>query len=151
MSQGVVQIWPECVLCCSRKVANATVEDIIAVNKAVAHVHDFAGMEIRFKPIEIKDVEIAVWSDASFANTIDRKSQGGYLIAAVDRNLRSNKWSVVSPWRWRSFRQERQVSSTLGAELLTMSRAIAEAKWMRSMWTEITCQNYTLESDGLRS
>ena len=32
-----------------------------------------------------------------------------------------------------------------------MSRAIAEAKWMRSMWTEITCQNYTLESDGLRS
>ena len=134
-----------------QKVANATVEDIIAVNKAVAHVHDFAGMEIRFKPIEIKDVEIAVWSDASFANTIDRKSQGGYLIAAVDRNLRSNKWSVVSPWRWRSFQQERQVSSTLGAELLTMSRAIAEAKWMRSMWTEITCQNYTLESDGLRS
>ena len=50
--------------------------------------------KIRFKPIEIKDVEIAVWSDASFANTIDRKSQGGYLIAAVDR--KSKIQQVVS-------------------------------------------------------
>ena len=28
-----------------------------------------------------------------------------------------------------------------------MSRAVAEAKWLRSMWTEMTCPSYTLESD----
>ena len=99
----------------------------------------------------MEDVEIAVWSDASFANAAEKKSQGGYLIAATDSGLRKARWAPISPWRWRSFKQDRQVASTLGAELLTLSRAIAEAKWMRSMWTEATSVNYTLESDKERT
>ena len=73
------------------------------------------------------------------------------MICAVDRKLRANDWGRVSPLRWRSFKQERQVASTLGAELLTLSRTIAEAKWIRSMITEAMCPWYTLESDKERS
>ena len=69
------------------------------------------------------------------------------MVCAVEKGLKENKWSKVSPWRWRSFKQDRQTASTLAAQLLTMSRAVAEAKWLRSMWTEMTCPSYTLESD----
>ena len=50
------------------------------------------------------------------------------MVCAVEKGLKENKWSKISPWRWRSFKQDRQIASTLGAELLTMSRAVAEAK-----------------------
>ena len=69
------------------------------------------------------------------------------MVCAVDKRLKENQWSRVSPWRWRSFKQDRQTASTLGAELLSMSRAVAEAKWLRSMWEELTCPQYTLEED----
>ena len=95
-------------------------------------------------------VEFAAWSDASFANAQEKKSQGGYLICAVDRGLRENQWSSISPLRWKSFK-ERQVASTLGAGLLSLSRTIAETTWIRSLWTEAVCKNYTLETDKMKS
>ena len=129
--------------------SKAVVGDLIEVNKVVSQVHDHSNTEIKILPIPIQNLEIGVWSDASFANAEAHKSHGGYIVCAVEneKGLKENKWSKVSPWRWRSFKQDRQTASTLGAELLTMSRAVAEAKWLRSMWTEMTCPSYTLESD----
>ena len=39
------------------------------------------------------------------------------------------------------------MASTLGAELLSLSNALAETKWMRSMWAEARFPAYTLETD----
>ena len=72
-------------------------------------------------------------------------------MCATERSLRLGSWGRISPWRWRSFKQDRQVASTLGAELLTLSRAMAEAKWMRSLWCEAICAQYTLETDRMRT
>ena len=133
---------PDLAASCSlmqQRTAKSVVQDLIAVNRLVSMVRDFSGLEIRIKPIPMEDVEKAVWSDASFAN------------AATDLGLRKARWAPISPWRWRSFKQDRQVASTLGAELLTLSRAIAEAKWVRSMWTKATSVSYTLESDKERT
>lgn len=94
-------------------------------------------------------MEFAAWSDASFANAAQWKSQGGYLICATDARLRLDDWAVLSPLRWRSYKQDRQVASTLGAELLPLSRTISEAKWIRSLWTEAVYVNYKLEEDQL--
>lgn len=141
---------PDLAASCSllqQRVSKAGVGDLIEVNKVVSQVHDHSNTEIKILPIPIQNLEIGVWSDASFANAEAHKSQGGYMVCAVEKGLKENKWSKVSPWRWRSFKQDRQTASTLGAELLTMSRAVAEAKWLRSMWTEMTCPSYTLESD----
>ena len=96
-------------------------------------------MEIRILPIEPKNVEFTVWSDASWANAAERKSQGGFLIAMTDGKMSHNAWSRVSPLKWKSFKQDRQVASTLGAELLTVSRALAETCWLRLMWSEAMC------------
>ena len=141
---------PDLAASCSllqQRVSKAVVGDLIEVNKVISQVHDHSTTEIKILPIPIQNLEIGVWSDVSFANAEVHKSQGGYMVCVVEKGLKENKWSKVSPWRWRSFKQDRQTASTLGAELLTMSRAVAEAKWLRSMWTEIMCPSYTLESD----
>ena len=39
------------------------------------------------------------------------------------------------------------MASTLGAELLSASKAIAECKWVRSLWCEAVFGAYSIESD----
>ena len=130
-----------------QRVADARVEDLIEVNKLIAVARDFSCMEIRARSIPIAEVELCTWSDASWANAISKKSQGGYIVSAVTSELRQGRWSSMSPWRWKSFKQERQVASTLGAEMLSLGRAISETKWMRSLWMEATRPGYKMESD----
>jgi hypothetical protein len=145
---------PDLAAACSlmqQRVTKSCVQDLIDVNKVVSTVCNFAAFEVRILPIPKDEVEIVAWSDASFANASEHKSQGGYLVCATERSLRLGSWGRISPWRWRSFKQDRQVASTLGAELLTLSRALAEAKWMRSLWCEAICAQYTLETDRMRT
>ena len=108
-----------------QRVTKSTVEDMIEVNRLVACAQDFCGLELKVKTIAPQDLEICAWSDASFANAESWESQGGYMVCGTDRNLRDGKWADLSPWRWRSYKQDRQVASTLGAELMTLSRTIA--------------------------
>ena len=130
-----------------QRVNNACVKDIVEDNRAVAMARDFASMEMVVKPIPEQEVEFCVWSDASWANATEKKSQGGYLIAAVHCGLRKGSWATVSPLQWKSYKQDRPVASTLGAELLALSRALAEAKWIRSLWSEAMNAGYTLETN----
>ena len=130
-----------------QRVNKALVRDLIEVNRAVAMARDFCNMEVVVRHIPEQEVEFCVWSDASWANATEKKSQGGYVIAAVPSSLRKGSWATFSPLRWKSYKQDRQVASTLGAELLALSRALAEAKWVRSMWSEAMNANYTLETN----
>ena len=130
-----------------QKVAQARVKDVVDVNKVIAMARDHASVEVVIRPLPVEDVEFCVWSDASWANATEKKSQGGYLVMATTPELRKGRWATVSPLRWRSYKQDRQVASTLGAELLSLSRAIAEAKWLRSMWTEANNKSYDLKNN----
>ena len=42
---------------------------------------------------------------------------------------------------------ERKTQSTLGAELMSAVRAIAECDWLRSMFAEVRFPQYRLEED----
>ena len=112
-----------------QRVSDARVEDLIDVNKLIAVARHFACAEIRVRSIPVADVELCSWSDASWANATSKKSQGGYVTCAVTGELRRGSWSIMSKWRWKSYKQQRQVASTLGAEMLSLSRAIAETKF----------------------
>ena len=79
-----------------QRVNNACVKDLVEVNKAVAMARDFScvgGGEV-VKPIPEQDVEFCVWSDALWANPTEKKSQRGYIIAAVPSALRKESWAV---------------------------------------------------------
>ena len=77
------------------------------MQQRVTTVRDFAAFEVRILPIPKDEVEIVAGSDASFANASEHKSQGGYLVCATERSLRLGSWGRISPWRWRSFKQDR--------------------------------------------
>ena len=71
---------PDLAASCSlmqQRVSGDVVGDLTEVNKVVSQVHDYANIEIRILPIPVCELEIGVWSDASFANAESHKSQGG--------------------------------------------------------------------------
>jgi hypothetical protein len=108
---------------------------------------DWSHAAIWVKHIPVEQVRFAVLTDAAWANGKDMCSQAGYLIAACDDKLLDNKWGVFSVMRWKSYKQDRQTHSTLGAELLSLSRGLAEARWVRSMWCEANNAEYKLQND----
>ena len=130
-----------------QKVCKAKVEQLIETNKLVSLARENASVQVRVLPIPVPEVQFVVMSDASWANADEKCSQAGYLVAAGDEMLRRGHWGRFSVLRWKSYKQDRQAHSTLGAELLALSRAIAEARWMRSLWCEAIHASYSLEED----
>lgn len=104
-------------------------------------------MRIWIQSIPIHEGVLLVSSDASWANNQDLTSQAGYMVLFAHRSVTENKVAAISPLRWKSYKQERHTQSTLGAELMGISRAIAEANWMRSLFAEALHYNYELCRD----
>ena len=130
-----------------QRVSRATVNDLIEANKLVSKIRDFAHVRILVKSIPIEDAMIVVSTDASWSNTDTLGSQAGYFIMMADKKLKENKWADVSPMRWKSYKMERKTQSTLGAELMSVARGIAECDWIRSMMAEVRFPNYELKND----
>ena len=130
-----------------QKVNSACVEDLIEVNRIISMAHDDCQAHIWIKSIPASQVQFVVLTDAAWANGKDCCSQAGYMIAASDHRLAAGEWGVFSILRWKSYKQDRQTHSTLGAELLSLSRGLAEARWVRSMWSEALHASYELRQD----
>ena len=131
-----------------QKVTSACVSDLIDVNKLLSLARDYSRSYIWVKPIPIADMQFCVLTDAAWANAAGYCSQAGYMIAGCDSRLPDGKWGTFSILRWKSFKQDRQTHSTLGAELLALSRGLAEARWVRSMWCEAVNFDYSLKEDN---
>ena len=130
-----------------QRVNSAVVQDLIDVNRVISMAHDNSSAHIWIRSIPVQNVQFTVLTDAAWANGKDCCSQAGYMVAACDAELPGGKWGVFSIMRWRSYKQDRQTHSTLGAELLSLSRGLAEARWIRSMWCEAMSADYELRRD----
>ncbi|OLQ02761.1 Copia protein [Symbiodinium microadriaticum] len=130
-----------------QRVCEATVADIIELNKLVSLCHDNSGAYVWIRSIPLEQVQFVMLSDAAWANAQSCCSQAGYMVAACDSRLSKGVWGTFSVMRWKSYKQDRQTHSTLGAELLSLSRGIAEARWLRSMWCEAVVASYALKDD----
>eukprot|EP00959_Pyramimonas_sp_CCMP1952_P351961 7374103-Pyramimonas_sp.AAC.1 len=67
----------------------------------------------------------------------------------ADASIRSNQRARVSVLAWRSQRLKRVISSTVAAETLALSGAIAEAQWLQLLWRDavfgdVSCPNWNL-------
>ena len=131
-----------------QRVNSATVADLIDVNKLVSLTHDNCSPCVWVKSIPVSELQFVMLSDAAWANAQGLCSQAGYMIAACDKRLSQGEWGTFSVLCWKSYKQDRQTHSTLGAELLALSRGIAEARWVRSMWCEAVNYQYDLRRDG---
>ena len=69
---------------------------MIDVNKVIAMARDFGGTEVVVNSLPAAETEFVVCSDASWANATEKKSQGGYIIAATTDRFRKGGWALVS-------------------------------------------------------
>ena len=141
---------PDLAASCSllqQKVSKAVIEDLVDVNRLVKHVHDYSHLRVKIKSIKPERVCFMAVSDAAWANASGKFSQAGYMVAAVDKQLMNDVWADFSLLRWKSYKQDRRTPSTLGAELYALSRALAETRWMRSMWCEAVFHEYQIKEN----
>lgn len=130
-----------------QRVSRATVADLIAANQLVGKIRDFSHVKITFRSIPIQDAVLVVSTDASWSNTETLGSQAGFVTLFANKKITKNEWADVSPLRWKTYKMERKTQSTLGAELMSAARGIAECNWLRSLFAEACCMDYCLEQD----
>ena len=111
------------------KLNNATISDIISLNKVVrkAKSNDF---DLTFCSVG-KNEKLICFTDAAFGNLPDGGSQGSYLIFLVGEN------GICSLLSWQSKRLKRVVRSSLAAESLAMSDCVDAAIFIASMYKSI--------------
>lgn len=95
---------------------NATVKHLIKANKLIRR-SKMNNVSLFFPKLDLTDLKVRCYADASFGKLNDGGSQGGMLIELV-----SNK--MTSPIAWQSKRISRVVNSTMAAETLAMVKAL---------------------------
>ena len=111
---------------------NATVADILRLNKVISRVTT-DNVKLYFpkmKPIE--ECSIECFSDASFANLAGCGSQGGFIIFLRDQT------GARCPIYWQTKKIRRVVKSTLSAEALALLDCAEAAVYIVNILYEIT-------------
>ena len=118
------------------------------VNKTIAELKRTSDCYLRILPIPL---EVGMWasiSDASVANDSE-KSQGGFVVAFVEKSIKDGALARFSINCWRSHRLRRVVKASLGSEALAMDDGLAELEWLHALYAESCIPNSTI-CDGSR-
>ena len=125
-----------------QKLNSACVKDLVEVNRAVALARDYANMEVAGRRVL----------------RVERRFVGKRHRQDKSRSIRDRRCGKLAAKRdvvdmlaaaLEVLQQRRQTASTLGAELLALSRAMAGTKWVCSLWAEAMRLGYDLKSDGV--
>lgn len=117
----------------SSRVQAANISDVKLVNKTIKFLKSHKSY-MKIPKLNLNSLEIKVFTDASFNNLIDGKSQGGHLAILVDSFGQS---SIIT---WNSNRIRRVVRSTLAAETLAFTDGADSAICLSKMLQEFLPQ-----------
>lgn len=113
-------------------IKNATVQSIHEVNRVIRKLKS-EKVTLKFQHLgNSDDLSLVVFSDASLGNLPDGGTQGGALIALME------KTGKFSPLFWQSKKIRRVVRSTLAGETLAMSDGIDNAMFLAMLYSELT-------------
>ena len=118
----------------SSRVKNATVKDLLHVNKVIRKVKS-DNVTLSFGMIDFSNCKIIGYCDASFGKLIDGGSQGGFLIFLTD-----NKEQYF-PIMWQSKKLRRIVKSAMAAETLVLVDCAEACFWLRNLLQELLFKN----------
>ena len=108
-----------------------TIKELYTANKTINNVKS-EKVVLRLTDIGgIKKAKIVAYSDASFANLLEGKSQGGYIFFLVGKN------GNAVPLSWRSRKVKRVVKSTLGAARLVLDESAIQRFYLKQVLAEI--------------
>ena len=100
----------------STKLNNSTISDAVKINKIVRYVKS-TPVTIKFPIMNLDEVKLKIFCDASFNNLPNGGSQGGQIILLADKK------NNVCPIYWNSTKIKRVARSTITAETLSLSDA----------------------------
>ena len=102
-------------------------QHLTAADRVIAYLHKTKFLAIQYSgsiehwDFDFKTYPIEIYSDAAFADNVDRKSSDGYLITLFG-----------GPIDWKASKQSTVTTSSTEAELLALSRAAKELiQWQR--------------------
>ena len=110
------------------------IEDIIKANKVVKKLR-YDDSYVCFPQLgKIKQMRLALFCDASYANLSDgASSAGGFIVFLVGEN------QVSCPLAWKANKIKRVVRSTLAAETLSLVEGLDTAFYLGHLVSEILC------------
>ncbi|CAK8996137.1 Retrovirus-related Pol polyprotein from transposon RE1 (Retro element 1) (AtRE1) [Includes: Protease RE1 [Durusdinium trenchii] len=121
------------------------IQDILDLNRTIREVKQQAEMSIQIQPIPEDRLCFGVVTDASWANSSEEKSQGGFAVLCYDEALVKTGRAPGNLLHWRSGRMHRVVNSTLAAEAQSMSRGLQELAWTVTVYNEMVQKDFDLQ------
>ena len=125
------------------------VKHLKACNKTIQELKNTSSTRLRVLPIPLEEGIWMVFTDASVGNLEGDKSQGGFLVAFVDKAIMEGGIGRISINSWKSHRLRRAVKSSLGSEALAMDDGLAELEWTKALFCEAVIPG-TCVNDGTR-
>ena len=119
-------------------VTTATTTTLLEANKVLRYAKQNGDVGLEFRSLGGKeDVTFIAFSDASFACRTDNSSQGGYIVAMVDRATAEGAEGHYNVVDWRSWKLARISRSTLAAESQAASEASDSLLFTCALWNLI--------------
>ena len=104
----------------SNHLSDANVQDIISINKLVKKLQSEEPISLVFKALNLSKLKLKVFADAAYGNLPKHGSQCGYIVFMSDD-------IIQNPIVWKSVKIERVCQSALGAEALSLIKAVDHA------------------------
>ena len=119
-------------------VTTATTTTLLEANKVLRYAKQNGDVGLEFRSLGRKeDMTFIAFSDASFACRADNSSQGGYIVAMVDRATAEGAEGHYNVVDWRSWKLARISRSTLAAESQAASEAADSLLFTCTFWNLI--------------
>ena len=120
-------------------VSTATTATLQEANKVLRYAKENYDVGLEYRPLSASkdDITFIALSDASFACRAVLSSQGGYLVAMVDKSVASGTQGHYNVLDWRSWKLARVSRSTLSAESQADSEAADSLPFTTTFWNLI--------------
>ncbi|CAE7744915.1 RE1 [Symbiodinium sp. KB8] len=125
-----------------------TVSHLQEVNRLLKDVKASEDWKLTFAPVQLHSARIVAYTDASWANHEDLRSQAGYLVFVAGQNVFTVEGDDASLVEWRSHRIQRRCRSTLAAETMSMDAGFDAAIFVRELLAEALLESYKPTQSG---
>lgn len=112
---------------------------IVLFNRTVKYLQASKERGLNYKKLDKESLYLKIYSDSSFANAKDMKSQLGYIILLCDKH---GKCNVI---HYKSYKSRRMARSVLGAETYAFADAFDQAYMLKHDLERIMKQNVSLQ------
>ena len=121
------------------EVKNATIDTLLRANKLVREVKRDAKQSLRFPAwnLQLKDLAVITWCDASQHNRPDKSSTLGLLTAIAPRTMLDGEEGDIAIVTWRSSKTPRQCLGSNGAETQAITEGEDATFRVRAMLAEM--------------